>query len=83
MTTGRVLDIAAIQSIEKELQKKYGFKHADYPNRLICKIIITKINICRYSLILDSEIDPSNYNFYTPGIKGCKLSTLFWEAANT
>jgi len=83
MTLERVLDIATIQIIEKELQKKYGFKHVDYPNRLICKLIKTKISICHYALILDSEIDLSNYNFHTPGVKGYKLSTLFWEAANT
>ncbi len=83
MTTERVLDIAAIQILEKELQKKHGFKHVDYPNRLICKVIMTKTGICHCALILDSEIDPSNYNFHTPGIKGYKLSTLFWEAANT
>ena len=83
MTLERVLDIATIQIIEKELQKKYGFKHFDYPNRLICKLIKTKISICHYALILDSEIDLSNYNFHTPGVKGYKLSTLFWEAANT
>jgi len=83
MTVERMLDIATIQIIEKELQKKYGFKHVDYPNRLICKLIKTKTSLCHYALILDSEIDLSNYNFHKPGVKGYKLSTLFWEAANT
>jgi hypothetical protein len=82
MAQQRAMNIAVMQDIEKKLQKKHGFKHVDYPNRLICKFIETTTGLCYYALILDSEIDPSNYDFAT-GEGGAKLSTIFWEAANT
>jgi len=82
MAQQRAMHIAVMQLIEKRLQKKHRFKHADHPNKLICKFIETTTGPCYYTLILGSDIDPSNYEFAT-GIGGCKLSTLFTEAVNT
>ena len=74
--------IAVMQTILKTLKEKYRFNHAESPNKLICKVIETTIGLCYYALILDSEIDPSGYDFAT-GRGGSDLSTIFWEAANT
>jgi len=78
----RSMHIAVMQIIENELGKKYGIKRAAYPDKLICKFIETTAGPCYYTLLLDSEIDPSKYDFAT-GKGGAKLSTIFWEADNT
>jgi hypothetical protein len=82
MAKQRSMHIAVMQLIEEKLQEAHGFEHSDHPNKLICKFLETTAVPCYYALILDSDIDPSNYEFAT-GIGGCKLSTLFTEAANT
>ena len=78
----RAMHIAVMKTILERLKKKHRFDHDKSPNRLICKYIQTTTGHCYYALILDSEIDPSKYDFAT-GDGGCKLSTLFWEVANT
>ena len=78
----RAMHIAVMKTILEKLKKKHGFDHDKSPNRLICKYIQTTTGHCYYALILDCEIDPSKYDFAT-GAGGCKLSTLFWEVANT
>lgn len=78
----RAMHIAVMRTILERLKKKHRFDHDKSPNRLICKYIQTTTGHCYYALVLDSEIDPSKYDFAT-GAGGCTLSTLFWEAANT
>lgn len=78
----RAMQIAVMKIILEKLRKKHGFHYEKSPTRLICKYIETTIGHCYYALVLDSEIDPSKYDFDT-GAMGCTLSTLFWEVANT
>lgn len=79
ITKIRAMNIAVMQIILKKLKSKYGFDYAKFPNRLICKFVEATTGLCYYALILDLDIDPSNYDFAT-GKGGAKLSTIFWEA---
>lgn len=74
------MHIAVMKTILERLKKKHRFDLDKSPNRLICKYIETTTSHCYYALVLDSEIDPSKYDFAT-GFGGCTLSALFWEVA--
>jgi len=78
----RAMHIAVMKTILERLKKKHRFDHDKSPSRLICKYIQTTTGHCYYALVLDSEVDPSKYDFAT-GVGGCTLSTLLREVANT